>query len=155
MNASIRYVLTGMVLAGTMALVCPDGARATAATNPTTVLSSGGNLTDNNGQSNTWRPGHRYKLYTFQAQNDRTYVIDVRSGNGIHDGTPNFFDTYIFLLDPTGKMVAYNDDYGGTLNSHIRYGTPRSGGAGTYTVVVTTYSMEAQGNFNISVVQDD
>jgi hypothetical protein len=143
MNALLRRPFAGMFLAGIVTLVCLAATHIADAAALTTILSNYNSLSDNNGTSNRWRPGHRYKLYTFEAHSDRTYVIDVRSGNGRNDGTRGFFDTYIYLIDPTGRIVASNDDYGGTLNSHIRYGTLRTGGAGTYTVVVT------------SVVRDD
>ncbi|MBF2035745.1 MAG: tetratricopeptide repeat protein [Leptolyngbyaceae cyanobacterium T60_A2020_046] len=57
------------------------------------------------------------------------------------------FDTVLSLLGPGSEEVAFNDDYGGTLNSRIIYRVPTDG---EYTVVARSFSGQG-GNFDLVV----
>lgn len=61
--------------------------------------------------------------------------------------TSEDFDTVLTLLGPEGEEVAFNDDFGGTLNSQIVYSVPT---AGDYTVVTQSFDGEG-GDFTIQV----
>lgn len=61
--------------------------------------------------------------------------------------TSEDFDTVLTLLGPDGEEVAFNDDYGGTLNSRIVYVAEASG---DYTVQSKSFDGEG-GDFNIEV----
>jgi hypothetical protein len=85
------------------------------------------------------------KLYTFQFVEGRTYTIDLRSES---------FDAYLRLEDPSGKIVAEDDDSGGGKTMHdarIVYKAPKSG---TFTVVCTSYNAAAKGPYALTVVHD-
>ena len=69
------------------------------------------------------------------------YPITVEAGDVVAIVlTSEDFDTVLTLLDPDGEEVAFNDDFGGTLNSRIVYSAKVSG---TYTVI--TKSFDGQG----------
>ncbi|MBE7385337.1 MAG: tetratricopeptide repeat protein [Leptolyngbya sp. SIO1E4] len=69
------------------------------------------------------------------------YSIEVEAGDVVAVVmSSEDFDTVLTLLGPDGEEVAFNDDFGGTLNSLIVYSVPVSG---SYTVV--TKSFDGQG----------
>jgi len=69
------------------------------------------------------------------------YPLEVEEGDTVAIIlTSEDFDTVLTLLGPDGEEVAFNDDYGGTLNSRIVYSVTTPG---TYTVV--TKSFDGQG----------
>lgn len=63
------------------------------------------------------------------------------------------FDTYLYLIGPSGSVIAQNDDGGGGTNSRI----PAGGGfftlpsTGTYTIEVTSYAQSTTGSYTLSV----
>ncbi|MEM6837545.1 MAG: tetratricopeptide repeat protein [Cyanobacteria bacterium P01_C01_bin.120] len=61
--------------------------------------------------------------------------------------TSEDFDTVLTLLGPNGEEVAFNDDYGGTLNSRIVYTAADSG---DYTIQSKSFDGEG-GDFSIEV----
>ena len=73
-----------------------------------------------------------------------TYTIRTKTGTTI--GASGYYDSYIYLLGPTGTTITSNDDSngppsgdGGTFSSKIVYTVP-AGATGQYTIVVTTFS---------------
>jgi hypothetical protein len=78
-----------------------------------------------------------HKEYVLNMDAGKTYQIDMVS---------NQFDSYLFLLDPDGKVVAQDDDGGGFPNARIIY---TAGNAGRYRVLATRFS--GVGEFNLSV----
>jgi hypothetical protein len=63
------------------------------------------------------------------------------------------FDTYLFIgQQHQGGFEAYdqNDDFGGTLNSRLRFSAPE---AGTYTIQATSFGSETTGNYSLSVAE--
>jgi hypothetical protein len=67
--------------------------------------------------------------------------------------TSSAFDTYLYLIGPSGTVVTQNDDGGGGTNSRIPpstgyYTLPSSG---TYTIEVTSYYTNATGSYTLSL----
>lgn len=77
--------------------------------------------------------------YNFTGGVGDIAVIDLSSGE---------FDTYLYLYDPSGELVADNDDYGDGSNSFIVYVLPE---AGTYTVEVSSYAENETGQYRITL----
>ncbi len=67
--------------------------------------------------------------------------------------TSSAFDTYLYLIGPSGTVIAQNDDGGGGTNSRI----PASSGyytlpsTGTYIIEVTSYAVNATGIYTLSL----
>jgi len=59
------------------------------------------------------------------------------------------FDSYLFLDDPDGYELSYNDDGAGNLNSRI--GPLTLPYTGTYTIRATSFSRSATGPFTLSL----
>ena len=77
-------------------------------------------------------------FFRFQAERGQSYQIDVAQGT--------LDDSELVLLDPDGRELAYNDDYGDTYASRLYWEAPSSGeryvlvggwGIGTYTLTVS------------------
>lgn len=65
------------------------------------------------------------------------------------------FDTYVYLRNPSGMVIASNDDGGGGTNSRIpatsgNFTIP-VGATGTYVIEVTSYSSFATGSYSVVV----
>ena len=76
--------------------------------------------------------------FRFQAERGQSYQIDVALGT--------LDDSELVLLDPDGRELAYNGDYGDTFGSRFYWEAPSSGeryvvvwgyGTGTYTLTVS------------------
>ena len=76
--------------------------------------------------------------FRFQAERGQTYRIDVALGT--------LDDSELVLLDPDGRELAYNGDYGDTYASRLYWEAPSNGvyyvavtgyGTGTYTLTVS------------------
>jgi hypothetical protein len=91
------------------------------------------------------------------AYNTYRYTFNAAPGNRITMLlTSGIFDTYLYLRDPTGKVIAFDDDSGGYTNSRIPAAiasvfTLPTGSAGVYTIEVTSYSAGATGAFRLSM----
>ena len=77
-------------------------------------------------------------FFRFQAERGQSYQIDVALGT--------LDDSELVLLDPDGRELAYNGDYGDTYASRLSWVAPSSGeryvlvggyGTGTYTLTVS------------------
>lgn len=80
---------------------------------------------------------------------DLTYTLSAGSGDVIALVLEsNDFDPTLTLLDSSGEQVAFNDDTIG-LNSQIAYSVPEEG---DYTVIVSSFDGEPQGNFSLIVI---
>lgn len=77
-------------------------------------------------------------VYTFEGQAGQVVTITLESDD---------FDPVLFLQTATGEEIAFNDDYGGTLNSRIVAELPADG---TYRVVARSYAGNG-GDFNLLV----
>ena len=64
------------------------------------------------------------------------------------------FDSYLYLRNPSGQVIAQDDDGGGNLNSHIPFG----GGfftlpsTGTYVIEVTSFGEFSIGSYALSLI---
>lgn len=96
------------------------------------------------GCSSALRPGRNAARYSFNATAGQQVVIEASSAA---------FDTYLFLLNSTGNIMAEDDDGGVGTNSRI----PRDAGLfripsnGIYTIEVTSYSAGSTGSFRLSL----
>lgn len=71
--------------------------------------------------------------------------------------TSSYFDTYLYLRDAAGNIIASNDDGGGGTNSRIpatsgSYTLP-AGNGGTYTIEVTSYYAGRVGSYALTLSQ--
>lgn len=76
--------------------------------------------------------------YTFTGEAGQTIAVVMTSDE---------FDTVVSLVNEAGEEVAFNDDFGGSLNSTMIYTLPTSG---TYTVIARSFSGNG-GNYVITV----
>lgn len=76
--------------------------------------------------------------YTFDGEAGQVVAITLDSED---------FDPVLHLLNAAGEEIAFNDDFGGTLNSKIVAELPEDG---TYTVVARSYSGHG-GDFQVMV----
>jgi hypothetical protein len=82
-----------------------------------------------------------YDAWTFQATAGQTVQITMQSAA---------FDTFLFLLDPSGTEVEENDDYpGGGKNSRISYSITA---AGTYTIYANSFDVGETGAYSLELV---
>lgn len=77
-----------------------------------------------------FRDGH-----CFDAEAGDEVTIDLSCPN---------FDGYLYLIDPGGQIVAFNDDHRGTSASRIQTTLEK---AGRYRIVVTTYAAGQNGEY--------
>lgn len=78
----------------------------------------------------------------------KEYSLPMEAGDVVAiTMTSEDFDTVLTLLGPDGEEVAFNDDYGGTLNSRIVYTATDSG---DYTILSKSFDGQG-GDFNIEV----
>ncbi|MCP4219239.1 MAG: hypothetical protein GY765_31690, partial [bacterium] len=87
----------------------------------------------------SWNNSGSYaKYYTFTGAAYETVTIDLESAE----------DTYMYLVDSTGNILAQNDDGGNGLNSRITHQLPASG---SYTIEATNRSYAQTGSFTVSL----
>lgn len=90
------------------------------------------------------RPGRNAARYTFNATAGQQVVIEASS---------TVFDTFLYLTDGLGTVLASDDDGGVGSNSRI----PRDAGlfripsTGTFTIEVTSYGAGSTGSFRLSL----
>lgn len=101
------------------------------------ILDIKGQLTDDDPNDNKLKKPA--KTHEFKLEAGKGYRIDLRS---------NEFDTFLRLLDPKGKEVAFNDDAEPpALDSRIIYIAPKEG---MYKIVVSTFDGKT-GNYSLTV----
>jgi hypothetical protein len=79
--------------------------------------------------------------YTVDLTRGITYSINVDglANNDLSGISPGVFDPTLSILDSNGNQVDFNDDYGGTYDSHIDFMPTISG---NYSLVVNPYGTE-------------
>jgi len=86
--------------------------------------------------------------YSFTASGGQQVAFLLTSGA---------FDTYLYLRNPSGTVVASNDDGGGGTNSRIPATsgvfTLPAGASGTYVIEVTSYATRATGAYTLQRLQ--
>jgi hypothetical protein len=94
------------------------------------------------------RKGCRAKVFTIDVAAGQC-IIDLTSGDGRPGPhNPGFFDTYLRIEDVRGKVIAENDDHGGTFNSQVTLNITR---AGQIRVVVTSFPPGVTGDFQLRI----
>ena len=83
------------------------------------------------------------KVHKVTLKKDQSYVIDQESTE---------LDSYLLLVDATGRIVAEDDDGGGNLNARIIY---RPLDAGEYRIIATSFNRAQTGNYKLSIREDD
>ncbi len=84
--------------------------------------------------------------YSFTGSSGQRISIQLKS---------SVFDTYLYLKNPSGTVIASNDDGGGGTNSRV----PASSGyftlpvAGAYVIEVTSYGQGSTGAYSLSSTQ--
>jgi hypothetical protein len=86
---------------------------------------------------------HYYKVFTIKLEAGKTYRIDERSGD---------IDSYLFLEDPLGNVLAQDDDSGGDLNARISYKVTATG---NYRIIATSLKKKETGKFTLEVVPEE
>ncbi|MFD1647103.1 PPC domain-containing protein [Haloarchaeobius litoreus] len=79
-------------------------------------------------------------------------ALDAPTGSTVTISMNSDGDTYLYLLDPSGQIVAQNDDYNG-LNSEIPAFTLSE--SGDYTIIATSFSYDATFEYELSVTEID
>jgi hypothetical protein len=97
-----------------------------------------GNLT----KADPRRGNKIHKLFLVPLEEGKTYQIDQVSK----------MDSYLFLEDPDGKLLAQDDDGGGFPNARITYKAAKKG---NYRIVATTLGGQDTGEFTLTVRQTD
>lgn len=88
--------------------------------------------------------GKKHKSYLFNMEAGKTYQIDMTSKN---------FDSYLYLEDVDGKLVAEDDDNGGNLNARIRY---KANANGKHRIITTYFADGGNlGEFTLTIRQND
>jgi hypothetical protein len=86
-----------------------------------------------------YRPGCHEQVHTVNLVKGTTYVIDMKS---------NVIDSYLYLEDSTGKILAQDDDSGGGLNARITWTAQYTG---THRIVATSFKQGEVGGYTITV----
>ena len=100
-----------------------------------------------NDRTSTIRTGSHADCYTFSAAADDQIVVSMTSGE---------FDTYLYLMDPSGEVIAFNDDGGGGTDSRI----PEAGGVailatGVYSIEATSFFSDRTGTYLLTLQRAD
>jgi hypothetical protein len=84
--------------------------------------------------------GKHVKAYSFKMMAGKTYVIDMIT----KEDDQMKFDPYLRLQDPSGQVIAEDDDSGDSYNARITFTCTK---AGTYKILATTYKPNMTGRF--------
>jgi hypothetical protein len=87
--------------------------------------------------------GKFFKAHPYRMTAGTTYTIDLMRREG---GGGGLHDPYLFLEDPTGAVVAQDDDSGGNLNARIVYRAPLMG---TYKIIATDLAPNRTGQYTL------
>ena len=82
-----------------------------------------------------------YEVWTLRGRRGERLVIDI---------TSSAFDTYVYLRDSDGFLIAQDDDGGGNRNARVRTILPRNG---AYRIIATSFGATASGDYNLSVAE--
>lgn len=152
-NGTVGYLVSANTLATSRSGTISVGnqtvtiTQAPAATCTAAAIQLGATVTNSinaNACSSQRRPNGYARLYTFTANAGQSIAIDMSSTQ---------FDTYLYLIGPSGSVVASDDDGGSDTSSRI----PSGSGAftlpttGTYTIEATSFLPQATGTFSLTL----
>lgn len=83
------------------------------------------------------------------AGNNKNYKLTIEKEAAVEINLTSSIDTYLYLLDANGSIIATDDDGGSGYNSKL----VKSLAAGSYTVVAATYSSGQSGGFTMTTSQ--
>jgi predicted Zn finger-like uncharacterized protein len=89
-----------------------------------------------------WDPakdGKHFRTFTLNMEAGRTYEIDMQSRD---------LDSYLVVLDDTGRVVMEDDDSGGALNARVII-TPQR--AGIFRIEASTFDDLETGSFTLAI----
>ena len=93
------------------------------------------------------RTDSRADCYTFSSMADEGIIVSIISDD---------FDTYLSLLDPSGQIIASDDDGGEGSDSRIpEEGTLTIPSTGDYTIEVTSYFSDETGTYSLTLQRVD
>ena len=93
------------------------------------------------------RTGSRSDCYTFSSVADEGIIVSIIS---------NDFDTYLSLLDPSGQVIASDDDGGEGSDSRIpEEGTLTIPATGDYSIEVTSFFSDETGTYSLTLQRVD
>ncbi|MBI3951818.1 MAG: PPC domain-containing protein, partial [Acidobacteria bacterium] len=142
-GSSFRIIDTfGSNLAGNFAIRASVSLGGPSGCNPQTVScpgSTSGSLSS--GDCMQGRRGSSFftDVYQFNGTAGQMVTIDL---------TSSAFDTYLYLLSPSGSVVAEDDDSGGETNSRITFTLTTSG---LWRIEVTSFSEGETGSYSLAL----
>ena len=86
--------------------------------------------------------GGRFKEHKVALKAGVTYVIEMTSAD------PMSFDPYLRLQDDAGKVLSYDDDSGGNMNSRIMFTPTKSG---QYRIIAMPFLPDQRGSYTLTV----
>jgi predicted Zn finger-like uncharacterized protein len=151
-GSSMMAIVLILVGVGALLLVCcgvggvvavvklrdPVGA---AGANTRVVLGPDGTFRHENRLSHfdRMKDGKRFRTYTMKMEAGKTYQFDMVS---------NDLDSFLFILDDTGAVAAWDDDGGGFPNARIVFRPQRTG---EFTIETTSFMDRETGTFFLNV----
>jgi hypothetical protein len=84
--------------------------------------------------------GKKHKLFVFEMAAGKTYQIDMKS---------TVIDSYLYLEDPKGRLLAKDDDSGGNRDARITITATTSG---QHRIIATTFGFST-GQFTLAIRQ--
>ena len=80
-----------------------------------------------------------YQVWTLKGKRGQRLVIDM---------TSSAFDTYLYLRDSDGFLLASDDDSGDDNNARVRTILPRNG---RYRIIATSFGQSARGDYRLTI----
>jgi len=108
----------------------------------------GATVTDKLAEGDTPNPIGIFNGQVTKGHPCKIYAVELKAGTGIQINLDSDdFDAVLIVTDAKGKVVAFNDDANGTLNSEIKY---RAANAGAYNIIATSLN-NAVGDYTLKV----
>src|SRR5207245_344485 len=87
----------------------------------------------------------------FENKASQTYDVDLQAGSMYQfDLLSTSFDAYLYVLDPSGKVLKQDDNGGGNRNARLML---MAGKTGVHRVVASAVGNAGAGTFNLAVVE--
>jgi serine protease Do len=85
----------------------------------------------------------KHKLFLFNMEAGKSYTIDMKS---------MAFDSYLYLEDPDGNLLAMDDDGGGFPDARI---TIKAAKTGKHRIIATYFGAGNLGEFTLTIKSND